>query len=100
MGTSRSSSASQIVPNASLGISQSPRGESDPPDETLGPFGIAERLNWLAKKRLMNTSSQRRIVGRSYATRSASGKPAGQVPAATSDQACWARKAIFPGPIP
>ena len=28
------------------GARQSPRGERDPPFDTFGPFGIAERLNW------------------------------------------------------
>ena len=32
---------------ASLGARQSPRGESEPPEPTLGAFGIAVRLNWL-----------------------------------------------------
>ena len=50
---------------ASEGIRQSPRGDSAPPDEIFGPFGTAERLNWLAKKRFRNSSSQRLISGRS-----------------------------------
>ena len=50
----------------SEGARQSPRGDSEPPAETFGPFGMADRLNWLkAKKRRRNTSSQRRISGRS-----------------------------------
>src|SRR5579871_5116922 len=42
---------------ASLGIRQSPRGETliEP---TFGPSGRQERLNWLPKNRLMKTSSQ------------------------------------------
>src|SRR3954471_19589531 len=47
-GTCRRSSSSQTAAVASLGARQSPRGESDPPDPTFGPFGIAERLNWLS----------------------------------------------------
>ena len=40
----------------SLGARQSPRGDSDPPLPTFGAFGIAERLNWLVrKKRSRNT---------------------------------------------
>ncbi len=35
--------------DASEGIRQSPRGEREPPATTLGPFGSADRLNWLAK---------------------------------------------------
>jgi hypothetical protein len=47
------------------GARQSPRGESDPPADTLGPFGIAERLNWLKpKKRCRKTYSQCRISAR------------------------------------
>ena len=34
----------------SLGARQSPRGESDPPEPTLGPLGMQERLNWLVWK--------------------------------------------------
>ena len=59
-------SSSQTVAGESLGARQSLRGDSDPPEPTFGPFGIAERLNWLPwKKRCRNTSSQRRIVARS-----------------------------------
>src|SRR4051812_42395664 len=60
-----SSSASQAVGGASEGIRQSPRGDMVPPALTFGPLGSAERLNWLAKNRLMNTSSHRRTVARS-----------------------------------
>ena len=61
-GTWASISASQAVAAASLGIRQSPRGLIVPPALTFGPFGRALRLNWLAKKRRQNTSSQCRIV--------------------------------------
>jgi len=51
---------------ASDGARQSPRGDSAPPEETLGPFGIADRLNWLnSKKRHRKTSSHLPIVSRS-----------------------------------
>src|SRR5690606_9767120 len=63
-GTSRSISASQAVDAASEGIRQSPRGESEPPASTFGAFGRAERLNWLLKKRLVNTVSQCLISSR------------------------------------
>ena len=54
----------------------------------LGPFGSAERLNWLkAKKRLTNTSSQCRMVARSYSPRRSSGNPGGHAPCLASDQA-------------
>ena len=69
----RSISASQAVAPASDGIRQSPRGDSDPPALTFGPFGSAERLNWLEKNRRTNTSSQRRTVARSYAVRRSAG---------------------------
>src|SRR5437016_5145673 len=46
-GTFSRSSMSQTVASESLGARQSPRGESDPPEPTLGPFGMAVRLNWL-----------------------------------------------------
>ena len=50
----------------SEGMRQSPRGEREPPDVTLGPFGTAERLNWLVrKKRFANTSSHFTMVARS-----------------------------------
>src|ERR1700735_3883198 len=65
-GTLRSNSASQALALPSDGARQSPRGDNEPPALTLGPFGIAERLNWLnAKKRRRNTSSHLRMVGRS-----------------------------------
>ena len=44
-------SASQAAAEASDGIRQSPRGDNEPPATTLGPLGIADRLNWLAKNR-------------------------------------------------
>ncbi len=46
-GTSRSISSSQMRADMSDGARQSPRGDNAPPDETLGPLGKAERLNWL-----------------------------------------------------
>jgi hypothetical protein len=36
-----------------------------PPGDTFGPFGSADRLNCEAKNRRTNTTSQRRISGRS-----------------------------------
>ena len=46
-GTSLRISSSQIRAGRSDGARQSPRGESEPPWLTFGPFGSAERLNWL-----------------------------------------------------
>src|SRR5262245_62555134 len=66
-------SASHAVAAASLGIRQSPRGLIVPPALTFGPLGSALRLNWLAKKRRQNTSSQCRIPPRSYAVRRSGG---------------------------
>ena len=43
--SSASSSATHSAAEASLGARQSPRGDSDPPEPTLGPSGSAERLN-------------------------------------------------------
>ncbi len=49
-GTPASSSASQTVADESDGARQSPRGDSAPPASTFGPFGRADRLNWLNPK--------------------------------------------------
>jgi hypothetical protein len=46
-GTERSSSSSHARADASDGARQSPRGDSDPPADTFGPLGSADRLNWL-----------------------------------------------------
>ena len=47
VGISRSISSSHVRADMSEGARQSPRGESEPPAETFGPLGSAERLNWL-----------------------------------------------------
>src|SRR5687767_12289864 len=66
-GTFSRSSLSQTSASESLGARQSPRGESEPPEPTFGPLGIALRLNWLClKKRRTKTSSQRLMAARSY----------------------------------
>ena len=44
-GTRSSSSRSHTSASLSLGARQSLRGESEPPEPTFGPLGIAERLN-------------------------------------------------------
>src|SRR5205085_610528 len=88
----RSSSASQVSANESLGARQSPRGDNEPPEATFGPFGIADRLNWLIwKKRNKNKRSQRLIVARSYACLTLSGIPGGHWPALASRHAFQAR---------
>ena len=74
------------------GARQSPRGLSEPPVTTFGPFGRAERLNcevW--KNRTRNFRSQCLIVARSYSIFSASGVPAGQSPRYASFHASWHR---------
>src|SRR4051812_31967162 len=64
-GTLRSRSSSQAAALPSDGARQSPRGDSEPPATTFGPFGIAERLNWLnAKKRFRNPPSHFRMSAR------------------------------------
>lgn len=45
-GISRSMASSQIRADMSEGARQSPRGDSAPPADTLGPLGNADRLNW------------------------------------------------------
>src|SRR5207342_2865878 len=101
VGTLRSSSANHAAALPSDGARQSPRGDSEPPADTFGPFGIALRLNWLnAKNRRRNTSIQWRIVGRSYAFRRSSRKCGGQAPRVTSSHVCNAMKAIFDGGKP
>jgi hypothetical protein len=64
LGTFSSSSASHALACASEGARQSPRGDSEPPEEIFGPFGSVDRLNWLAKKRRIKTSSQCLISAR------------------------------------
>src|SRR5205814_3634997 len=80
-GTFRSSSASHTLASESLGARQSPRGEREPPEPTFGPFGTAERLNWLLlKNRSRNTSSHFLIVERAYSNRLSGGSKSGQSP--------------------
>src|SRR5215471_2417399 len=87
-GTFVSSSSSQTLAVASEGARQSPRGDSEPPDEILGPLGRAERLNWLSsKKRYRNTRSHRLISGRVYARLAPSEIFSGQCPRIGSLQA-------------
>jgi len=95
------SSSSHTVAGESLGARQSLRGDSEPPEPTFGPFGIADRLNWLPwKKRARNTSSQWRIVASAYSRRSATGTVPGHTPASRSPHAACARKATLLGRYP
>jgi hypothetical protein len=50
-------SANQTLAFASEGARQSPRGDNEPPEDIFGPFGSAERLNWLAKNLRRNSAS-------------------------------------------
>ncbi len=54
-------------------------------------------LNWLAKKRFRNSSSQRLISAGRRRAGQPSGMPTGQAPRGASPQAVQARKAIFDG---
>src|SRR5690242_16976666 len=88
-GTFVLSSSSQTVASESLGARQSPRGDKEPPDPTLGPFGMQERLNWLVrKKRNKNASSHFLIVAKSYSLRLLVGSRSGHEPRFLSLQAC------------
>src|SRR5215510_3041718 len=87
-GTFSRNSFSQTSASESLGARQSPRGESEPPEPTFGPLGIAERLNWLIlKKRWRNTSSHFLIAGKSYSLCFSCGIKLGQSPRFLSLQA-------------
>ena len=59
-----STSRSHAAAEASEGMRQSPRGESDT-EPTFGPSGMAERLNCWVKKRRTKTVSHFRMVARS-----------------------------------
>jgi hypothetical protein len=74
-------SASHTAAFPSDGARQSPRGLNDPPWDTLGPFGIADRLNWAKPKNLVTkTINHRRMAARSYARRRSGGNAGGQLP--------------------
>ena len=96
-------SSSQIRADMSDGARQSPRGDSEPPATTFGPFGSAERLNWLNEKnRCANTSQpvpdlrERRTRGRSSPGSPAASRPRSGVAARRAS----ARNAIFDGRKP
>ena len=87
-GTLAFNSFSHIRALPSDGARQSPRGDSEPPDVTFGPFGDADRLNWLiVKNRKRKTSIQCLMTGRSKLRRLSAGKCGGQIPASASRQA-------------
>ncbi len=46
-----SRSFNQTTDSESLGARQSPRGDREPPEPTLGALGMHERLNWLVRKK-------------------------------------------------
>src|ERR1700738_3985696 len=86
-GTFSASSVSHTSGLPSEGARQSPRGDSEPPDEILGPLGSAGRLNWLGKSRGRNSASQWRISSSSKARMLPAGTLAGHAPFFTSCQA-------------
>ena len=95
-------SSSQMRADRSDGARQSPRGDSEPPADTFGPFGIAERLNWLnwknrRREHLEPVPDLREVVRRGARRR---GTPAASRPSSASRQACQARNAIFEGRKP
>ena len=101
-GTSRSSSSSQMRALPSEGARQSPRGESEPPAATFGPFGMAERLNWAEAEEALEEYPQpgadlaQRVGAAPFLRES----PAASRPRAASPQACSARNAILEGRKP
>ncbi len=66
VGTFFSMSANHTAALPSEGARQSPRGLREPPSDTFGPFGIADRLNWrtrrTASRRRPTTRGCRRVV--------------------------------------
>src|SRR6516164_3046870 len=100
-GTFSRSSRSHGSASESLGARQSPRGDNEPPEPTLGPFGMAERLNWLVlKKRTRNTSSHFLIAARSYSICFSGGNRSGHSPCFLFPHAWAARKATLLGRNP
>ena len=87
-GTFSSNSFSHTVASESLGARQSPRGDREPPEPTLGPLGTAERLNWLVwKKRYRKRRSHFLMVAKSYSLRFSGVMASGQSPSVLSCQA-------------
>ena len=71
-----------------------------PPETTFGPFGIAERLNWLiSKKRRRKTPSHFLISASCSRVFRVSGKSGGQRRPSASRHACHARNATFDGAV-
>src|SRR6185369_15263129 len=58
----RESWASHTAATASLGARQSPRGESEPPEPTLGALGRQLRLNWLSSKKRSRKIASTRLI--------------------------------------
>src|SRR6266566_3186347 len=82
-GTFARSSSIHTRALPSDGARQSLRGDRHPPEEIFGPFGNADRLNWLiAKNRKRKTSSHRLISLSEYARRPSVGMFSGQRPRA------------------
>ena len=98
-GTWDRNSSSQAVASPSLGARQSERGDSEPPEPTLGALGRAERLNWLVwKKRSQEHLEPVPDLARaSTGCGARAGIRSGQSPRSRSPQACSARKATLLG---
>jgi hypothetical protein len=77
------------------GARQSPRGDNEPPCETLGPFGIAER--WTASRK-QRANAESPSASPPAACRA--GSRGGQSPRSGSLHACGDRNAIFDGRNP
>ena len=97
-GTLARNSSSHTVAGESLGARQSLRGDSEPPEPIFGPFGIAERLNWLVwKKRFRKIPSQWRdfveVVGPAFLQRHGlrPGSAASITPGGRSEKGNFAR---------
>src|SRR3954471_19603168 len=96
-----SSSPSQTTASESLGARQSPRGDSEPPEPTFGPFGTQERLNWLVLKKRQRKVPRWRLMSASpYSLRTSWCESSGQAPCVRSCHAVYDRKATLVGRKP
>src|SRR3954470_4291724 len=93
-------SSIHTVASESLGARQSPRGDSEPPLPTFGPFGTHERLNWLVlKKRYRKIDMLCLISASSYSLRTR-WSPSGHLPSSRLFHAQYARNATLAGRKP
>ena len=92
-----SSRASQAVASLSLGARQSPRGERDPPDPTLGALAMQLRLYWLVLEEAFDEHPEPFLdLADGVSARFDSGM-LGHAPIARSRHEDHARKAILAG---